>query len=622
MYNFREIREAICSETAGWTASRTPFGVDWKENLSKLKAQKVFAGFIGETVAEAKRAVSEPVGVLPFSLFHMYEKQGTRLEFERPYFDRRRRLAGLVFTTLLEQTEEYLPALEDLIWEICNEFTWCLPAHLEHGLEKVAAYTHEPESVIDLFAAETAHSLAECLYLLEGKLNPWIVYRVKKEIEKRTFLPLYEEPARFRWESQTHNWSAVCAGAAGMALLLLETDKERLAGVIDRLVRAMECYLEGFQADGGCAEGIGYWIYGFGYYTYFAEMLEAYTDGKIRLLDNEKCRRIAEFPLAISLSDDSFVSFSDYSGRTGLSPGLVCRLAERFGLEVPFMSGPRFHGDHCYRFAHLSRSFFWSKGELMGHHTPEGEWELEDLQWVVSRREIEGGLAAFAAKGGHNDEPHNHNDVGSFILHVNGSSLLTDLGAGVYTKEYFGPKRYTFLHNASRGHSVPVIDGLEQQCGREFAARVVEKTVEPGAVRLVLDMAAAYPAPHLTELVRSFDWKAASGGQEGTLVLTDRFGFGQTPAALEEVFVSRAEPVLSAGSVVWQSAGGSVALAYDAAAFAPEVEVIPTEAHQGQPVMVYRLMLKAREPKAETVFRGEFRVTAAGAAGAGVGSGE
>lgn len=611
MYNFRQIREAICSDEAGWTASRTPFGVNWKGNLEKLKTQEAFDSFVEEAVAEAKRAAAEPVGILPFSQFHLFEKQGTRLEFERLYFDRRRRLAGLVFATLLEETDAYLPALEDMIWEICNEFTWCLPAHLEQGLERVTAFTHKPEAVIDLFAAETAHSLAESVYLLEGQLNPWIVYRVRTEIEKRTFRPMYEEPARFRWESQTHNWSAVCAGAVGMTALLLETDKERLAGLIDRLVRAMECYLEGFQADGGCAEGIGYWIYGFGYYTYFAEMLEAYTEGKIRLLDNDKCRRIAEFPLASALSDDSFISFSDYSGRTGLSTGLVCKLAERFGLEVPYMSGPRFHGDHCYRFAHLSRSFFWSKGELMGHHTPEGEWELEDLQWVISRRETEGGLVSFAAKGGHNDEPHNHNDVGSFILHVNGSSLLTDPGAGVYTKEYFGPKRYTFLHNASRGHSVPVIDGLEQQNGREFAAKVLEKTITSGAVKLVMDMAAAYPAPHLKELLRSFDWSVASGEQGGTLVLTDRFVFDKAPSAVEEVFISREEPVLEAGSALWRSPKGSVSLSYDAAAFTPEVEAISTEAHQGQPLNVYRLVLKALRPAEEVSFRGEFRVKAA-----------
>lgn len=612
MYNFREIREAICSQEAGWTASRTPYGVDWQGNMARLKESGAFDSLVGEAVAAGERALQEPLTTLPFSLFHLFEKQGTRLEFERPYFDRRGRLAGLVFATLLEGTDRYLAALEDLIWEICNEYTWCVPAHLEPSLERAVAHTHQPEAVIDLFAAETAHSLAETLYLLEGRLNPWIVHRVKTEIERRTFRPMYEEPARFRWESQTHNWSAVCAGSVGMTALLLETDPERLAGITDRLVRAMECYLEGFQEDGGCAEGIGYWIYGFGYFTYYADMLEAYTDGRIRLLDSPKCRRIAEFPLAIALSDGSFISFSDASGRSGLSTGLVTRLAERFGLEVPFMAVPGFHNDHCYRFAHLSRNFFWSKGELLGRHTPEGEWELEDLQWVVSRRKAGAGLVSFSAKGGHNEEPHNHNDVGSFILHANGSSILTDLGAGVYTKEYFGPKRYTFLHNSSRGHSVPVIEGQEQQSGRAHGAEVLEKTLAPGSARLTLDATTAYPVPHLRQYLRSFDWRAAPGESEGTLLLTDRFSFGKAPASLEEVFISLEEPRLAAGTATWKNGNGAVSLAYDAAAFAPEVEAIPTQAHQGQPITVYRLVLKALRPLEETVFTGEFRVSAGG----------
>ena len=46
------------------------------------------------------------------------------------------------------------------------------------------------------------------------------------------------------------------------------------------------------------------------------------------------------------------------------------------------------------------------------------------------------------AKAGHNDENHNQNDVGSFILHVNGESLLTDPGPGLYTRDYFRAARY------------------------------------------------------------------------------------------------------------------------------------------------------------------------------------
>ena len=47
--------------------------------------------------------------------------------------------------------------------------------------------------------------------------------------------------------------------------------------------------------------------------------------------------------------------------------------------------------------------------------------------------------------------------------------LLTDLGAGEYTKEYFHEGRYRILCNNSFGHSVPVIDGEGQKEGGEYS---------------------------------------------------------------------------------------------------------------------------------------------------------
>ena len=67
-------------------------------------------------------------------------------------------------------------------------------------------------------------------------------------------------------------------------------------------------------------------------------------------------------------------------------------------------------------------------------------------------------------------EPHNHNDVGSFLYYIGDEEIISDLGAGEYTKKYFGPERYEILCNSSRGHSVPVIEGKYQCAGREYGA--------------------------------------------------------------------------------------------------------------------------------------------------------
>ncbi|MDF2923591.1 MAG: hypothetical protein K0R57_2505 [Paenibacillaceae bacterium] len=607
MYTFREIREAFTAEETGRQAPLFPFGVDLQEVLQKIREQPAYSSLREEIREEAQRAEQEPLLPLTFTQFHQFEKQGTRFEYERPYFDRRRRLLGLVYATLIDGTEQYLPVLEDLIWEICNEYTWCVPAHLPFGLEAARSNVRLSEEQIDLFASETGHGLAETLYLLSDKLNPWIAERIRTEVNKRILQPMYREPSRFGWESVTNNWSAVCGGAVGMTALLLEENPERLAGLIDRLLQAMECYMEGFENDGGCPEGIGYWLYGFGYYMYFAEMLESYTAGKLRLLDTDKCRRIAEFPLSISLSDGSFVNYSDASGRSSLHTGMVAQLVRRYGLQIPYLGKlVSLHQDHCYRFAHVSRNLLWSDQEMLGRSTPAGEWELADLQWIVSRQKAGNAMVAFSAKGGHNAEPHNHNDVGHFILHAGGESLLADLGAGVYTRDYFGEKRYTYLHNSSKGHSVPVIDGQEQQDGHACAAVVTEKVIEPGHIRLGLDLTAAYPGTKLEQFHRQFQWIFTEG--VGRLSLTDRFAFTQAPHSLEEVFISLNEPVLEPGLVRWQGEKAEATLRYDDRPYSAAVEVIPTQAHLGQPITVYRLTLAAKELSARVEFAGEFEV--------------
>lgn len=608
MYTFREIRQAICSPAAGKEESGFPYGVDWRRTLERIKAEDVYADILKEVVEEAERAKRETLRPLPFSAFHCFEKQGTRLEYENPYFDRRRRLAGLVFATLIEKTDRYLPTLENLIWDICGEYTWCVPAHLPFGLEALQRNPREAKGIIDLFAAETAHGLAEALYLLGDKLNPWIAYRIKTEIRERTLEPLYRESSRFWWEGSTNNWSAVCAGAVGMAALLVEDDKERLAGLIGRLLQALECYMEGFHNDGGCPEGIGYWLYGFGYYTYFAEMLEAYTTGALRLLDSEKSRSITQFPQAIALSNGCCVSYSDASARAKLHTGMVSKLVERYELPAPYMEGvPSFHQDHCYRFAHISRNLLWSDPKRLGHSIPAGVWELEDLQWYVSRHLAGDEMIAFSAKGGHNGEPHNHNDVANFILHAAGENLLTDLGAGVYTKDYFGEKRYTFLHNSSKGHSVPLIDGQEQQEGTGAGAVVTGKKLKPEELFLELDATAAYPVPHLKRFLRRFEWSFAGG--TGRLRLSDCFQFAAAPQRLEEVFISHIEPVLEPGAIEWRGGRGAARLQYDAAGFVPSVEAIVTEDHRANAITVYRVVLEARRLGEEMEFTGEFQVS-------------
>lgn len=158
-----------------------------------------------------------------------------------------------------------------------------------------------------------------------------------------------------------------------------------------------------------------------------------------------------------------------------------------------------------------------------------------DVQWLaVRQRDFD-----FAAKAGHNDEPHNHNDLGSFIYAKNGRQVLKDPGRAQYCRDYFREDtRYGFLHTGSRGHSVPLVAGQYQILGREAAA---EDVCWDGKC-FSMELKRAYAVPELKSLRRSF-----TAGEKG-VVLADSF---DCAASVTERFVAAEAPVAEPGKLVF-----------------------------------------------------------------------
>ena len=100
----------------------------------------------------------------------------------------------------------------------------------------------------------------------------------------------------------------------------------------------------------------------------------------------------------------------------------------------------------------------------------------------------------FAAKGGHNGESHNHNDVGSFILYYNGNPVLIDVGVGTYTRETFSAQRYNIWTMQSNYHNLPVINGFGQSPGSQFKAQNSKYIASKNKVSFSTDIARAYPS--------------------------------------------------------------------------------------------------------------------------------
>lgn len=610
MISFNRIRSAILS--AKHTQDHL-LGAPLTDELKKsIMQSEIFAPLLEDIRVESARARKEPVPALLFSKFHLFVKQGTRVEYQKPYYDRRGRLLALALECWLFPVEGTLETLEDLLWMICEEHSWALPAHLPWSYEKLIESSVPMAQMVDLFAAETAHALAETLYLLQDRLNPWVVHRVKEELERRVFGPVFSSAYTFRWEWRTSNWASVCAGAVGMAALLLIDDGERLAGMIGRLVGAMACFLEGFAVDGCCQEGISYWEYGFGYYVYFAEMLREYTGGELDLLQEDKITAIARFPAVVALTSPQSVSFSDCVEQPFLSTGLHSRLHDRIQAPLPVMTrAARFHENATYRFSQTVRNLLWTDSTHFHRPYAEGTYVFTDASWVVDKRMLSGTLFAFAAKGGHNNEPHNHNDLGHFLLHAGGETLLVDLGQGAYTRDYFGDKRYEHVHTSSEGHSVPVINGCVQGAGESYRGIVRETDIRQQTLVVKLDLTEAYPeAAGLSSFNRTFQWACDPASGEAELKMTDAFVFRVSTNQLTEAFISLTEPLIEKGCVIWDGDQGKVEMYYEADLLAAKHEVLRNDANPVRTRVIHRVRLHTSKAPDQAEFLFRFRCTA------------
>ncbi|GAF63851.1 hypothetical protein BTS2_0743 [Bacillus sp. TS-2] len=483
--------------------------------LKSFRDEQDYEDIRNEIISEAERLIKEPNPELTFSLFDLFYTNGSRTEYERTYFLKRKRLNAFAIMLLLNpDNATYKDALQNVIWSICLEYTWCLPAHTkkEEGIENT--YT------IDLFAAETAFSLCEIKELLKEVLEPFILQYVSHEVAKRVLQPFLKQKPFF-WESADHNWAAVCGGAVGAAALYEIEDPVQLTQILERVLPALEHYKKGFNDDGACLEGYVYWEYGFGYFVYFADLLLKKTNQKINLFADNKIHQIALFQQKAFLSEKFLVNFSDSSQCKGVFLGLSHYLHEKFpDIDVPKSSlRASFDEDHCSRWAPAIRNIIWYQPEKKGENWRNQSYYLETSQWFISRFELKNEKYAFATKGGHNNEPHNHNDLGHFILHGAGQTFLTDLGSGLYTKDYFGKKRYSYMVNHSFGHSVPIFNGEGQKEGYNYQAKLNEVDIQAEQDSLKINMTNAYPDGILKDYIRTYSLQK----RKGVLILNDQF---------------------------------------------------------------------------------------------------
>lgn len=517
-----------------------------------------------------------------YTLYRQFEHIGFRRGYERLYFQKRAMLTRAVVEFILSDSS-LRDTIQDLLWNICEETSWVLPAHEEQGPDfwelkpsprqipwgSHTALTREPDA-IDLFCAETGAALAETVYLIGDQLAPEVVQRVRQEVERRIFKPYLAYGRKHWWYKGPLNWNGVCNGSIGMAFMRLERDPRTLNEAIAQVLEGFEAYLAtGFEADGGSIEGIGYWGYGLMYYVTLAELLREQTGGKIDLLANPHMVDIARYPLVVALSRGTYVNFGDAVEQTALPLGVVQRISERTQvselrgllLEPAKLEG---HGVSAAKLPILLRDLAWWDGVLAPFPPAvAADYHLTACGIVkLSAKTSQSAPVLLTAKAGHTDGHHSHTDIATFIYNIGGESLLCDPGRGMYSKNYFREQRYQNIFCNSLGHSVPRIAGALQVPGpefgghRQYAGRITEAKLSGREKYVTVDFQGAYALPALTRASRRITLDAL----DGSAVLHDQFNFSSAALPVEEAFVTWNDVTIDGPHAVIRGKHSSLAL--------------------------------------------------------------
>ena len=478
-------------------------------------------------VRRAEALLDKPVPELTDELFLQFSRTGNRTNYQRPFSRRRGNLKTLVLAECVQNTGRFLPAIAKYLKAVCAEKTWVLPAH-----DRDLRNFRQQEISIDLGSAQQAWDMATVDRLLGEKLPPSARKKLRAEVRRRVLGPyrkMVTSGQRLNWWIRcTNNWNAVChAGVVGAALTMIDSPKDRAVYVAAAELH-LRRFLAGFTDDGYCTEGLGYWNYGFGQYVLLAEVVHQATGGRVDLMELDgKIQRVARFPLKIEIAEGIYPAFADCSVGAGPAPHYMAWLDRRLGLGLGRWNIRSLAGAQGRLYEAVLLAFPNSAtgakpvGAKQTKRAPRSWFDAAGI--LICRAAAEGNLSA-ALKGGHNNEHHNHNDLGSFVVALHGRTPLLDPGSEVYTARTFSRRRYDSDVLNSFGHPVPRVAGRLQRAGRNARAKVLRADFTDRADTLVLDIASAYAVKTLQSLTRTFVFSRKGAG---SLTVTDTVAFAR-----------------------------------------------------------------------------------------------
>lgn len=551
-----------------------------------------------------------------------FVRNGDRSRYEHSYFLRRDMLYSLMMGECLTGSGDYLDDIANGVWTICEETSWVIPAHNNHltGDALNALPDFDAQPYIDLFAAETASLLGWVYYMLGDELDgvtPLIKRRIEFELDRRIFKPFLSD-AYFPWSGLNggfiNNWNPwINSNLIAATLCVCADDAVRVA-MIDKTARSLDCFIDSYKPDGGCDEGPSYFNEAGAALFDALEELYGATDGRVNIFGDEKIRNMGRYIMYMHIAGKRHVNFADASPDVDANCMLLMRYGKACGcdelteyargLQAAGSATPVYRINRYNIFRNIADVMMYSPSLVQGARTIEPlQHYLPGIEVLTARSAADTTKGLFlAAKGGHNGESHNHNDVGNYIIYVNGGAAICDAGVETYSRKTFSEERYTIWAMQSRYHNTAIINGCDQLPGIEYAASDVT-CGEGDNPALNMDMAGAYPKEAgVQKYARTICLDRAAN----CVTVHDAVKASGGAISLELPVLCANEPELAEGCITIAAGGQSLRLKYDGTKFTASVESIAlTDAKlhsEWKRPALYRVLLRCNEKIASDEF--------------------
>lgn len=533
-----------------------------------------------------------------------FKRNGNRSQYESQQFGRRHRLIDLVLGECAAGDGRFLDDITNGVWLVCEETFWGAPAHL--GAQKAkTGLPDAAEPIVDLFAAETASTMAWIDYLVGEKLNsvsPLIRPRIHVEAKRRILDPLLVRDD-FGWmgmqpkHAHLNNWNPWINSNWLMVNMLIEDDAQRRQRAIEKCCHSLDEFLSEYSPDGGCEEGPVYWQRSPGSYFDCCRVLASSLNGAADVMPHPFVQRMGQYIADVHIAGKAYVNYGDAHMEDAPTPELVYR----YGVAAKMPGLAAFGAFYSAQYS-LGATDVATVESALGAGLPSLARSLADVMCAREIREAKKAdalgrdawypalhLMTARAKAGTTDgfylavqaasngRSHGHNDSGSFIVFHDGEPVFIDVGVEAYTAKTFSPQRYTIWTMQSAYHNLPTVGGVMQHEGAPYQASEVKYSSDDTRAGMTMNLATAYP-PEAG--VRRWIREVLLDRKAGVVRLTEEFELEKSVPVALSFMTSRVPSESGKGVFTLKSSRAGVedvSLKYDASVLRFSSEKIELE---------------------------------------------